>query len=201
MTKPERLVGAVLALTAIFASGAYVKASGLIGAGSVSLWVHERAGMFLALGALLGGCLVLWLSLELVQPLRRRFHAIIGFRPAGPAAGGLAPARATFRPPLPGRYGKVTAQPPERHFAELPRPGYSKPMIVHKIYPQAPVVTRLDQAHLFWAMRLLSDKRGRELKPRPLAVRAGKKSPVRKLAPARPASMTRPKAKPRPQPK
>jgi hypothetical protein len=189
-----------LALAAVFALGAYLKATGFGGAMSASLANPEFAGRLLALIATVGGSLVLGLVVELVFPLRHKQGPVAGFRPTGPRAGGLAPVPAKFRPPLPGRYGKVTARPPERHFAELPCPGYSKPMIVHRIYPQAPVVTRLDQAHLYWAMRLLSEKRGRELKPRPLAAHRAKKSPAGKPAPIRPALAARPKTMPRPRP-
>lgn len=200
MTRPERLVGALLALAAVLALGAYVKASGLGGVISALLADPAVAGKLLALIAVVGGCLLLGLTVELGLPLRSQGGPITGFRPSGPMAGGLAPAPAKFRPPLPGRYGKVTAWPPERQFAELPRPGFSKPMIVHKIYPQAPVVTRLDQAHLYWAMRLLSEKRGRDLKPQRLATVPRKKSPAGKPPPTRPGSTTRAKAKPRPRP-
>jgi hypothetical protein len=200
MTKPERLVGALLALAAVLALGASIKGSELGGAAFSFLAAPERIPQLFALLALSGGSLVLGLALTLVMPLGRTHRPVAGFRPADPMAGGLAPAPAKFRPPLPGRYGKVTSRPPERHFAELPRPGFSKPMIVHKIYPQAPVVTRLDQAHLYWAMRLLSEKRGRDLKPRPSAPVPRKKALAGKPARIPTGMRARLKAKTRPGP-
>jgi hypothetical protein len=174
MTKPERLGAAVLALTAVFALYAYAKAVGLGATISALLAEPAMGGRLFALAAVMGASLLLGLTVSLVLPLWSQPDPIEGFRPAGASQGGLAPAPAKYRPPLPGRYGNATTSAAERQFAELPRPGYSKPMIVHHIYPQAPFVKRLDQAHLYWAMRLLSEKRGRDLRPR------GRAAPPRK---------------------
>jgi hypothetical protein len=184
MTKPERLVAAAaLAVAAAFASGA-----------AASAMADAMQGKRIAaLLAVLGASALFGLTLSLLKPLRRRRVTATGFRPMHGAAGkALSPAK--YRPPLPGRHGKVTARPPERQFAELPRPGFSRPMIVHKIYPQAPVATRLDQAHLYWAMRLLSDKRARALSP-PKRANLGRKAvqPVKTFPPRRSGTKARPK--------
>lgn len=174
MTKPERLVAlAALTVAAAFAAGAAVSP------GTDAMWGKRTAALLAAFGA----SALLGLVLSLLGPLRPARAPVTGFRPLQ-GTGALAPAQ--YRPPLPGRHGKVLARPPERQFVELRRPGFSRPLIVHKIYPQAPVATRLDQAHLYWAVRLLSDKRKRALSahkravPRRVSARTAKSFPPRK---------------------